>query len=145
MTLHLLRLAVGADSLDSMRAWRRDHVIEWQGKQVVPTYTKRAPTRASALLDGGCIYWVVKGFILCRQPFLGFDDIRDEQGALWRRMLMAPDLIETVPTPRRPFQGWRYLTAEAAPPDLDAVAPAQGSRTSLPAALRAELRALGLD
>lgn len=140
MTIHLLRLAVGADSLQSMRDWRRDHQILWQGRQVVPTYTKRAPTRAAELLDGGCIYWVVKGFVQCRQPFVGFDMVRDVDGTEYCRMLMDPELIETVSMPKRPFQGWRYLKPEEAPADL---AEGQGG-DHLPEHLLAELRALGL-
>ncbi|MFV3130752.1 DUF1489 family protein [Niveispirillum sp. KHB5.9] len=140
MTIHFLRLAVGADSLQSMRDWRRDHQITWSGRPVVPTYTKRAPTRQAELLDGGCIYWVVKGFVQCRQRFVGFDQIRDTDGSDYCRMLMDPELIETQAMPKRPFQGWRYLKPEDAPPDL---AEGQGG-DALPEHLLAELRALGL-
>lgn len=140
MTIHLLRLAVGTDSLQSMRDWRRDHQIQWQGKPVVPTYTRRAPTRAAELLDGGCIYWVVKGFVQCRQRFVGFDHIRDIDGTDYCRMLMDPELVETQSMPKRPFQGWRYLKPEDAPMDL---AGGQGE-AALPDHVLAELRALGL-
>lgn len=139
MTIHLLRLAVGADHLQSMRDWRRDHQILWKGQPVVPTYTRRAPTRVAELLDGGCIYWVVKGFIQCRQPFVGFDEI-EHDGTRYCRMLMAPDLVETVSMPKRPFQGWRYLKPEEAPADLGEA----GQGEPLPEHLLAELRSLGL-
>jgi hypothetical protein len=140
MTIHLLRLAVGADNLQSMRDWRRDHQISWQDQMVVPTYTRRAPKRAAELLDGGCIYWVVKGFIQCRQRFVGFDTVQDTGGVDYCRMLMAPELIETRSMLKRPFQGWRYLKPEDAPLDL---AMADGDN-ALPEHLLAELRALGL-
>ncbi|MDG5496490.1 DUF1489 domain-containing protein [Niveispirillum sp. BGYR6] len=140
MTIHLLRLAVGADSLQSMRDWRQDHQIQWQGRPVVPTYTKRAPTRMAELLDGGCIYWVVKGFIQCRQRFIGFDEVQDVDGTAYCRMLMDPELVETLSMPKRPFQGWRYLKPEEAPADL---AGGEGGE-ALPEHLMAELRALGL-
>ncbi|QJE72187.1 DUF1489 domain-containing protein [Aerophototrophica crusticola] len=140
MTIHLLRLAVGAESLESMRAWRAEHQIDWQGRRVVPTYTKRPPNRQAELLDGGCIYWVVKGVIRCRQPFAGFDMVADTDGTSYCRMLMDPELIETAPVPKRPFQGWRYLRPEDAPPDLGQ----GGGGDELPAHLLAELRELGL-
>jgi hypothetical protein len=141
MTIHLLRLAVGADSLESMRAWREEHRIPWQGREVVPTYTKRAPTRQAELLQGGCIYWVVKGLIRCRQRFAGFDQVTDADGTLFCRMLMDPELTETAARPMRPFQGWRYFKPEDVPPDLAAAGAGEG----LPAHILAELRALGLD
>jgi hypothetical protein len=45
--------------------------------------------------------------------------------------------------PTRPFQGWRYLAADAAPPDIAA---SRGADTldDLPEALRRDLRELGL-
>ncbi|MFC7335474.1 DUF1489 family protein [Rhodocista pekingensis] len=139
MTIHLLRLAVGADSLDSMRDWRAGNQIDWQGHRVVPTWTKRPPSRQAELLEGGCLYWVVKGFIRCRQRFVGFDLVTAPDGETHCTMLMDPELVETVAVPKRPFQGWRYLKPEDAPPDL------QGSEgDGLPPHLLAELRALGL-
>ncbi|WP_114394216.1 DUF1489 family protein [Oleisolibacter albus] len=140
MTLHLLRLAVGADSLEAMRAWRAEHQIDWQGRPVVPTYTRRPPSRQAELLQGGCIYWVVKGFIRCRQRFIGFDTVDDSDGTSYCRMLMDPELVETDAVPKRPFQGWRYLKPEDAPADLGE---GRGGG-ALPEHLLAELRALGL-
>lgn len=140
MTIHLLRLAVGADSLDSMRAWREQAQIPWQGRMVVPTWTKRAPKEQEALLDGGCIYWVVKGFIRCRQRFAGFDMVTEADGTAYCAMMMDSELVETVAVPKRPFQGWRYLKPDDAPPDLGE----GGGGEALPEHLLAELRALGL-
>lgn len=140
MTVHLLRLAVGAENLQSMREWRQDHQVLWNDRPVVPTYTKRAPTRTAELLEGGCIYWVVKGFIQCRQRFVGFDMVQDVDGTSYCRMLMDPELIETVSMPKRPFQGWRYLKPEEAPADLVQ----GGGGDVLPEHLLAELRSLGL-
>ena len=45
------------------------------------------------------------------------------------------------PRPFRAFQGWRYLAAKDAPPDLDRAAP--GAR-HMPEPMRRELRELGL-
>jgi hypothetical protein len=45
------------------------------------------------------------------------------------------------PVPRRPFQGWRYLSAEDAPADLKK---GEADFAKLPAKMRADLLALGL-
>ncbi|WP_119680184.1 DUF1489 family protein [Indioceanicola profundi] len=140
MTIHLLRLAVRAESLESMRAWRQEAQIDWQGRRVVPTWTKRAPNRQAELLDGGCIYWVVKGFIRCRQRMIGFEMRNDADGQSYCAMMMDPELVETIAVPKRPFQGWRYLKPEDAPNDLG-----EGNGgDALPEHLLEELRALGL-
>ena len=141
MPLHMLRLAVGAESLDSMRRWCAEERVDWQGRPVIRTHTKRAPTRTAELLDGGSLYWIVKGVLCCRARFVGFETVRGADGEEYCRMLLDPDLVETSPLPKRPFQGWRYLKPEDAPPDLGAAGAGDGD---LPPHLLAELRALGL-
>ena len=49
--------------------------------------------------------------------------------------------MRTLPKAMRAFQGWRYLAAKDAPPDLDRVA---RGMTNMPEPLRRELRELGL-
>ncbi|MBB6253827.1 DUF1489 family protein [Nitrospirillum iridis] len=141
MPLHMLRLAVGAPDLADMRDWRNRNQMDWHGHRVVPTYTRRMPTRTAELLDGGSLYWVVKGVLCCRARFVGFDLMRSAEGDEVCRMLLDTELVETVPEPKRPFQGWRYLKPEDAPPDLDQ---AGGGGQDLPPHILAELRQLGL-
>ena len=31
---------------------------------------------------------------------------------------MAPDMVRTIPRPKSPFQGWRYLDPKDAPADI---------------------------
>jgi hypothetical protein len=52
--------------------------------------------------------------------------------------MLAPDLIATLPQPRRAFQGWRYLRVEDAPPDLRMADVKAGSE------IAADLAGLGL-
>lgn len=108
---------------------------------MVPTWTKRPPSRQEELLDGGCIYWVVKGSIRCRQRFAGFEMVTGADGESYCAMMMDPELVETRAVPKRPFQGWRYLKPEDAPPDLAA---GEGGGDELPPHILAELRELGL-
>ncbi len=55
----------------------------------------------------------------CRQPILRLAEAVDEQGLKCCDIIMAPDMVRTVPRPKSPFQGWRYLDPKDAPADLD--------------------------
>jgi hypothetical protein len=96
------------------------------------------PKRGEALLDGGSIYWVIKGLIQCRNPIVGLEETT-KNGHRACAIMMDPKIIPVIPTPRRAFQGWRYLQKEDAPKDLEG----PGSGGELPAALRTKLVNLG--
>jgi hypothetical protein len=99
------------------------------------------PRRASEVLDGGSLYWIIKGQIRVRQRILGLDPGVDGEGRQFCLIRFDADLVETMPVPSRPMQGWRYLEDAEAPPDQGAGA-ALGS--AMPAAMVHELRLLGL-
>lgn len=103
-------------------------------KSMVPT--RQTPKRAAELLDGGSLYWVIKGQILVRQAIVRVDTL--ESGTQPCRIELDPTLIATLPQPRRPFQGWRYLEAKDAPADLPT-----GEGAEMPEALARELREIG--
>jgi len=119
--LNLVKLCVGIDSvshLESYRAGLREKALE-QGVAYVSTHVTRMwPRRASEILAGGSLYWVIKGVVQARQTILRFDERIGNDGIRRCAIILAPDIIRTQPAPRRPFQGWRYLEAENAPPDL---------------------------
>jgi hypothetical protein len=133
MPLHLIKLCVGADSIEELRAWRADRARRGI-PPIVPT--RQTPKRAAELLEGGSLYWVIKGVISVRQPILSIVTL--DSGQQPCRIDLAPELILTVPQPRRPFQGWRYLTAADAPPDL-----ANGGDADMPVELAKQLREIG--
>lgn len=145
MTLHLVKLCVGVDSPDALRALQHGRRLA-VGAALVHT-TRMRPRRADEIVPGGSLYWVMKGAIRCRQSILALDPVTDpEDGRSACRIHLDPPIVDTEARPFRPFQGWRYLAAEAAPPDL-ARGPGDGAEDDLaamPAAMRAELRALGL-
>jgi hypothetical protein len=91
------------------------------------------------LLEGGSLYWVIKGQIAARQKLLELRPVKKD-GIPHCGLVYHKDLVPVRPRPRSAFQGWRYLDAGEAPPDL---AIAKGD-TKLPEALRRELAALGL-
>lgn len=133
MPLHLIKLCVGIDSLEDLRSWRAHRAAQGH-RSVCPT--RQTPKRAAELLEGGSLYWVIKGQVLVRQAI---DEIvTEESGAQPCRIYLKPELIETAPQPRRAFQGWRYLEAKDAPPDLP-----RGEGEALPADLARQLRELG--
>ena len=99
------------------------------------------PTRKEELLDGGSLYWVIRGEIACRQRLLDVRPFVDKEGVGRCHLVLEPKLVLVAPRPFRAFQGWRYLAPKDAPRDLDRAAP--GAR-NMPEALRRELRELGL-
>ncbi|CAO3351728.1 DUF1489 family protein [Azospirillum melinis] len=141
MPLHLIKLAVGVRDLDHLAELQDRRAVTAGGQTRIPVYTRRLPKRGDELLAGGSIYWVIKGSVLVRQPILAIDTDTDEEGESYCTLHLASDRVQTVPTPHRPFQGWRYLTTEAAPQDLSAVG---GAGIEMPADMAAELRELGL-
>jgi hypothetical protein len=142
MPLHLIKLCVGAESIRDLEEWITERLAEKRarGEPVEQFHTTRmVPNRAEELLDGGSLYWVIKGEIACRQKLLAVRPFVDADGIRRCRLVMEPIVQRVEPRPRGPFQGWRYLPANEAPPDLGARADA-----ALPEELRRELRTLGL-
>ncbi|EKS27861.1 DUF1489 family protein [Afipia felis] len=144
MPLHLVKLSVGATSFRDLKDWidERAKANRAKGKQVRHVHvTRMTPKRDTELLDGGSIYWVIKGEIAARQKLVAIEPFRDKDGIGRCRLVMETKLIPVSPRPMRAFQGWRYLDAKSAPPDL------RGSPQDLadmPEPMRKELRELGL-
>lgn len=135
MPLHIIKLVVGIDTLDELVAWRRARAHAERDWRV---HTRVTPKRAAEVEDGGSIYRVIKGVIVARQPILRIET-HGEGRAARCQLVVSPDVVRVVPTPRRPFQGWRYLKAEDAPADLQA----GDEAAAMPPALAAKLRELG--
>jgi len=133
MALHLIKLCVGADSVEELRAWRADRARRGIAP-IVPT--RQTPKRAEELLDGGSLYWVIRGVILVRQKIVSIKTL--DGGPQPCRIDLAPELILTAPQPRRAFQGWRYLDPKDAPPDL-----AGDDGVEMPQELAKQLREIG--
>jgi len=119
--INLVKLCVGAEKVEDLILWQgqRAKAAEARGEAYLPYHTTRMwPKRANELLAGGSLYWVFKGFILARQLVLRLDEDLGNDGITRCRIVMSRDIIRTQAAARRPFQGWRYLTMEDAPPDL---------------------------
>lgn len=119
--LNLLKLSVGTETVSGLMDWQKTVIARNRGLGLdpYPTHTTRMwPKREEELLKGGSIYWVIKGVVLCRQTILRLDERRGEDGIRRCAIVLDPNLIRTLPQPRRAFQGWRYLKGEDAPGDL---------------------------
>jgi hypothetical protein len=142
MPLHLIKLAVGVHSVKELkdRIQARLKQVKTSPKRHIHI-TRMTPKRADELLDGGSIYWVIKGEIAARELLVGIEPFRDRDGIGRCRLMMQPKVIAVRPKPMRAFQGWRYLAAKDAPPDLRK---GEENLTAMPEELRRELRDLGL-
>jgi hypothetical protein len=141
MTIHIVKLCVGADSVEDLAEWQIGQMKRAKKAKKAPRPvcgTRMWPKRVEDVLAGGSLYWVIKGVISVRQRIVEIAEVRDDHG-LRCGLYLDPHLQRTVPQPRRAFQGWRYLEPRDAPADLSA---AQGG-ADLPDHLRRQLVELG--
>ena len=130
MSLHLIKLCVGVSDVEWLERRARS-------KQPLVVHTRMTPKRAAEIKDGGSLFWVIKGSVVCRQPIL--DIATHGEGRASRcQITLEPRVVRTAPLARRPFQGWRYLEAKEAPVDLTSFEAGE-----LPPELAKELQALG--
>ena len=137
MAVHIVKLCVGVSEVEELESWIEDARA---GRDELSHTTRMFPKRKDEIVPGGSLYWVVRGLILCRQPIAGLVPVTDAEGIERCRIEFEPKIVLVRPTPRRAFQGWRYLEADDAPPDL----PRGGSGKGLPEKMRRELAELGL-
>ena len=146
MPLHLVKLSVGAESIKDLDGWIKERLKKARASGAPRRHihiTRMTPKRDTELLDGGSIYWVIKGEIAVREKLIGIEPFRDKDGIGRCRLIMEPKLIPVSPRPMRAFQGWRYLQAKDAPTDLDRRSGGDGI-AAMPEPMRRELRELGL-
>ena len=142
MMIHMVKLCVGAESVDDLKSWQARQIgfRPKEGRPARPAcQTRMTPKQVDGLLDGGSLYWVIKGMILVRNPILNVETLKDREGRDYCEIDLDPECVLTVPTPRKAFQGWRYLKPDDAPTDL-------GSQVTetVPGHLARELREAGV-
>ena len=138
MTVHLKKLSVGSESLASLRHWQ---AMRREAGQELMHVTRNTPRRAAEVLDGGSMFWVIKGVMCARQPILELRSMQRADGRPACGIVLAPEVVAVEPMRVRIFQGWRYLEAGDAPLDLPMTG--EGDE-AMPPELVAELRELGL-
>lgn len=143
MPLHLIKLCVGVDTVEELQRWIEYRLGQARAEGRPPEYyhtTRMIPRRHAELLDGGSLYWVIKGLVQARQKLLEIRPFTDDDGIKRCRLILDSDLVTTEMQPRRPFQGWRYFKQADAPRDLSA----SGDDAAMPAEMRRQLAELGL-
>jgi hypothetical protein len=144
MTVHLLKLCVGCETIQDLQDWQRQRLKELKrARKPAELFhrTLQTPKRRDEVLDGGSLYWVIKGFILVRQRVLDLRPARKDDGTPCCAIVYDEEMVATRAQARRAFQGWRYLSAADAPADLRVVGKDDGD---MPKTMRADLRELRL-
>lgn len=144
MTVHLIKLSVGIDDVEHLAAVqkRRLALRRAAGEPAELWHVTRSfPKRADEILDGGSIYWVIRGVLRARQRVIDLRETVNDEGNPACAIVLDPDLVQTERRAVRAFQGWRYLKPEDAPADLQGDG---GGAEVLPDGLALELRELGL-
>ena len=121
--IHMVKLCVGVSSIEELESYRNERAHWWDadyGEDVHVHRTRMMPKRAAEMEGKASIYWVIAGMIGVRQPILRLAQYTDGEGKNYCDIIMSPDMVRTVPYPKRPFQGWRYLPLADAPPDMAA-------------------------
>jgi hypothetical protein len=119
--LHLIKLCVGAKSVEDLEDWQAARMAERRAAGLDPRpvhVTRMWPKRADEIVGKGSLFWVFRGQVLARQRIVAFQPVDEGDGVRRCGIVRDPAIIRTVPQPRRAFQGWRYLSAEDAPIDL---------------------------
>lgn len=139
--MHIIKLCVGVSSVDDLVTWRAERTAQGLGRSdgLIVHRTRMMPKRGDEIVGQGSLYWVIAGAVRCRQAIVGLEAQVDAEGRSECHILLDPEIIRTVPYPRRPFQGWRYLDPKDCPPDL-----AAGGSEAPPEGMAEELAELGL-
>lgn len=134
-TVHMIKMAPGLRRLSELQDWAR---ARFGGGEVVIS-TRNRPKREEELLNGGSLYWVFATQILGRQRVVGIEDLPGGgKGCLIR---LSGEIVPVAPTPKRAFQGWRYLDPESAPRD---VSPGRAGDDEVPEHLAKVMAEMGL-
>jgi hypothetical protein len=116
-TINLIKLSVGTETVEGLEEWQSTKPA--QTPDGLPRHVTRMwPKRETEILNGGSIFWVIKGSIQCRQKILRLDEVIGSDGIRRCAIVSDPKLIRTQSSLKRPFQGWRYLKIQDAPIDL---------------------------
>ena len=144
MTVHLVKLCVGVDTVQDLRDWQAERLRSLVRAGKTPELchrTMQTPRRRDEVLDGGSLYWVVKGFVLVRQRILDLKAATKDDGRACCGIVLDAELVVTRAHPRRAFQGWRYLEAADAPSDVGLLG---DTKDDMPPGMREDLRELRL-
>ncbi len=136
--LHMVKLAVGIRDVTHLRLVQAHRLA---ADPPLRHQTRSFPRRAAEITAGGSLFWVIAGAIVVRQLIVDVIEDQWDDGSACAGLVLSPTLVPVAGRPTRPFQGWRYLEADAAPADVGAEA---ADTPELPAEMRRMLQGLGL-
>lgn len=143
MSIHMIKLAVGAESLADFADYAYSHAVDYHGEKVNPVWTRHKPKRADELVRKGYIYRVIKNRIVCKQKILGFEPFEHPVKGKMNMIMTGFPIIKTAAQMHRPFQGWRYFEPAKTPKDIGPYNPDDEGEAP-PADLAEALSAAGL-
>ena len=115
MIYNLKKLAVGIDTVENLKI--RQKIIFNEYNKIIHV-TRNTPKKKDDLIKKVSMYWVIKRRVLVRQKIKNISLIIRNDGSKGCEIELDSELIKVIPTPMRPFQGWRYYNSEEVPSDL---------------------------
>ena len=116
MSYNLKKIAVGIKSIERLKI-RQQMLFENYG--AIIHSTRNMPKQKADLIKTGSMYWIIQRNVLVRQKILDITSVIRSDGSKGCEIILDKDLIKVIPTPMRPFQGWRYYMEGDIPPDLN--------------------------
>ena len=110
--LHLMKLCVGVRDVEALE--RR---VARSGAEYL-CRTRMLPKQHERLIEGGSLYWVMKGYVRARQRILDIRPYTDAGGIKRCHIVLEPLVVATETRRQKAFQGWRYLKPGDAPKDM---------------------------
>jgi len=137
--VNLVKLCVGAETINDLTD--RQENLNQKDKNRRTHVTRMWPKRGDEILNGGSLFWVIKGFIQARQKIIGLEEVFGQDNIRRCSIVLDPEVFLTTSVKKRPFQGWRYLNSADAPPDLYKIS---SSEPTLPNELAIALADIGV-
>ena len=111
MSYNLKKIAVGIKTIERLQV-RQQMLFENYG--AILHSTRNMPKQKADLIKTGSMYWIIQRNVLVRQKILDIKSVIRNDGSKGCEIELDRDLIKVIPTPMRPFQGWKDI-----PPDLN--------------------------
>ena len=144
MSQNIIKLAVGIDDLRHLYEVQQAYAFDYDGRRANKVRTRYKPRQAEEILQGGSLYRVIKNKIQCRQQILGFESEETSDKGTQCVIVVANEIIQTVVTPKKPFQGWRYLKLTDVPADRGVYDGNLFEENAVPDDMEEDLKEMGL-
>ena len=138
MSYHLKKIAVGIKTIERLRI-RQQMLYDEYGS--ILHSTRNMPKQKADLIKTGSMYWIIQRNVLVRQKILDIKSVVRSDGSKGCEIELDQNLIKVIPTPMRPFQGWRYFKQAEVPNDRELYSE---DKIEIPLELQKELSEIGI-